>query len=342
MELNERKRAILSAIIRAYAEHGEPIGSKALCDMLDFSVSSATLRNEMSDLCELGYLEQPHTSAGRVPTVLGYKLYISDLMNRDTLSGDMKLIIDALLDGVSGEVGDITSRAGQILSELTGLPVITTSVMSEHDTVKKIELVPMGRRSVLAILITSKGLFKNRICRTSCDVNESFLQKFYSICGTYIIGKPLSLVSPTYAQQVIASAGEISLMALIGDILDMLEEIKRSSLTLRGESNLFRCYSRDGEVQKAMELLSQKDVMLSLLSQVDAPVGVLFGDDTQISELRPATLVVARYSHDGHELGKIGVIGPTRMSYDRVIPSLEYFASKMSKVISETLTDLEE
>ena len=342
MELNGRKRAILSAIIRAYAENGEPIGSKALCDMLDFSVSSATLRNEMSDLCELGYLEQPHTSAGRIPTVLGYKLYISDLMSRDSLSGDMKLIIDSMLDGVSGEVGDITARAGQILSELTGLPVITTSVASEHDTVKKIELVPMGRRSLLAILITSKGLFKNRICRVSADIEADLLQKFYAICNGYIIGKPLLGLSPTYIQQVIALAGDLALMGLIGDIFDMIGDIKRSSLTLRGESNLFRCYSRDGEVQRAMELLSQKDVMLSLLNQIDSPVGVLFGGDTQISELHPATLVVARYSHDGHELGKIGVIGPTRMSYDRVIPSLEYFASKMSKVISDTLTDLED
>jgi transcriptional regulator of heat shock response len=100
--------------------------------------------------------------------------------------------------------------------------------------------------------------------------------------------------------------------------------------------------SRDGEVQRAMELLSQKDVMLSLFNKVTSPVGVLFGDDTEISELQPATLVIARYGHGGHELGKIGVIGPTRMSYDRVIPSLEYFASKMSKVITQNLTDLED
>ncbi len=342
MELNDRKRAILSAIIRAYAENGEPIGSKALCDMLDFSVSSATLRNEMSDLCELGYLEQPHTSAGRIPTVRGYKLYINDLMSRDTLSGDMKLIIDAMLDGIAGEVGDITARAGQILTELTGLPVITTSVMSDRDTVKKVELIPMGRRSALVLLITSNGILKNRICRISGEISEQFLNGFYGFCGDYIIGKPLSSLSPTYLQQMIAAAGNLSLMSLIGDIFDMINEIKRSSFALRGESNLFRCYSRDGDVQRAMELLSQKDVMLSLLSQVTSPVGVLFGDDTEISELQPATLVIAKYSHGGHELGKIGVIGPTRMSYDRVIPSLEYFASKMSKVISETLTDLED
>ncbi len=342
MELNDRKRAILSAIVRAYAESGEPIGSKALCDMLDFSVSSATLRNEMSDLCELGYLEQPHTSAGRVPTVLGYKLYISDLMNRDSLSSDMKLIIDALLEGISGDALDITARAGQILSELTGLPVITTSVTSEQDTVKKIEIVPISRRSLLAILITSKGILKNRICKIGSEISSAFFEKFYAFAGEYIIGKPLGSLSPVYLQQLASKAGSLSVMSLAGDIFEMISEIRCSNLTLRGESNLFRCYSRDGEVQRAMELLSQKDTMLSLLSKIDDPVGVIFGGDTEISELQPATLIVARYSHGGRELGKIGVIGPTRMSYDRVIPSLEYFASKMSKVISETLTDLED
>jgi heat-inducible transcriptional repressor len=296
----------------------------------------------MSSLCELGYLEQPHTSAGRVPTVRGYKLYISDLMNRDSLSGEMKLIIDAMLDGISGETGDITARAGQILSELTGLPVITTSVMSEHDSVKKIEVIPMGRHSVLAVVITSKGMLKNRICRVGDEITASLIEKFYELCSTYIIGKQLSSLSPTYLQQTVALSGSLSLMSLAADVFGMISDIKHSSLTLRGESNLFRCYSRDGEVQRAMELLSQKDVMLSLFNKVTSPVGVLFGDDTEISELQPATLVIARYGHGGHELGKIGVIGPTRMSYDRVIPSLEYFASKMSKVITQNLTDLED
>ena len=341
MELSERKRAILSAIIRAYVENGEPIGSKALCDMLDLSLSSATLRNEMSDLCELGYLEQPHTSAGRIPTVLGYKLYINDLMHRDTVSGEMKLIIDSLLEGISGEIGDITARAGQILSELTGLPVITSSVTDEHDTVKKIELLPMGRNSVLAVLITSHGILKNKICRVEGG-SQRVAEKFYSLCSAYIIGKELALLTPTYSQQLMAAAGDISLLSLIAGIFDMIDEVKRSSLSVKGESNLFRCYSRDGEVQRVMELISQKDVMLSLLDRVNAPIGVLFGGDTDISELHPATIIIAGYGRGGHEFGKIGVIGPTRMSYDRVIPSLEYFADKMSKVISRTLTDLED
>ncbi len=337
MELNERKRAILSAIISAYTQHGEPIGSKALCDMLDFTLSSATLRNEMSDLCELGYLEQPHTSAGRVPTVLAYKLYIDNLMKRDALSGDMKLIIDSMLSNISGGVDDIALKASQILSELTGLTVITSRRADLDDKVKRIAFIPMGRRSVLIVLMTENGVMKS--CSLRCDVEASpaLTQEMQRICDRYIVDRQLSALTKTYLQQIITFADDISVLSFIAPLFELIEDAKSSKIMLRGESKLFRCISHDGEVLRLMELLSQKELMLSLLSSVDSPVGVLFGNDTDINELKPATIVLAKYGTEGHTLGQIGVIGPTRMSYDRLIPSLEYFAEKMSEVIGETL-----
>lgn len=337
MELNERKRAILSAIISAYTKYGEPIGSKALCNMLDFNLSSATLRNEMSDLCELGYLEQPHTSAGRIPTILGYKLYIDDLMKRDSLSGEMKLIIDSMLDGVSGGVDDITAASSQMLSELTGLPVITSVISDINDEVKKIAFIPMGRQSVLTVLVTANGIMKSKVYKCCKEIDDQLIAGMYSLCDKYIIGKPLCTLTKTYLQQIIAFADGISMISLIASLFELIEDAKRSNVTLRGESNLFRYHTRDGEVQRLMELLAQKDKMLSLISNIDTPVGVLFGNDTDINELKPATIVLAKYNADGHELGQIGVIGPTRMLYDHLIPSVEYFATKMSKVISEAL-----
>ncbi len=342
MELNQRKRAILSAIVRAYVESGEPIGSKALCDMLDFSLSSATLRNEMSDLCALGYLEQPHTSAGRIPTVLGYKLYIDDLMKRDAVSGETKLIIDSLLEGASGGIDDITQHASQVLSELTGLPVLTSTVTHEDDTVKRIELMPVGRHSLLILIITANGITKSKLLKNAGVLKSDILTRFRNLCKEHIVGKPFSVLSRSYSQRIIASAGDLSLMTLTASLFDMIHDAHQSRLSLRGESNLFRCYNHDGEVQRLMELLSQKELMLSLMSSVSSPVGVLFGNDTEINELKPATIVLAKYSTGRHELGHIGVVGPVRMSYDKVIPSLEYFASRMSKMISDTLTDLED
>lgn len=337
MELNPRKRAILEAIINSYVEKGEPVGSKALCDMLDFSLSSATLRNEMSDLCALGYLEQPHTSAGRIPTTQGYKLYIDDLMNRDAVSGETKLIIDSLLEGLSGDVQDITHQAGQILSDLMGLPALTLTQSDSANTVKRIEAVPMGPRSVLLVLMTSNGLVKSRMLRGDLPPTADFFERFGEVCRLYIIGKPLSQLNRSYSQQIIARSGDFSMLGPIAALFDMIEDADRSTFALRGESNLFRCYKQEGQAHRLMSLLSQKELMLSLCTRLTEPIGVLFGTDTDISELKSATIVLARFGDGKRELGRIGVIGPTRMSYERVIPSLEYFAEKLSKVICDSL-----
>lgn len=337
VELNERKRAILSAIIGAYTQHGEPIGSKALCDMLDFTLSSATLRNEMSDLCELGYLEQPHTSAGRIPTVLAYKLYIDNLMKRDAVSGDMKLIIDSMLSNVSGGVDDIALSASQILSELTGMPVITSRVADLSDKIKRVAFMPLGLRSLLIVLMTENGIVKSTSLRCDIGANPQITEQLRNLCEEHIVGKPLSTLTKTYLQQMLTFADDISIISLVAPLFELIEDAKSSKIMLRGESKLFRCCNHDGEVFRLFETLSQKELMLSLLSSVDSPVGVLFGNDTDINELKPTTIVLAKYGSGGHTLGQIGIIGPTRMSYDRLIPSLEYFAEKMSEVISESL-----
>lgn len=337
MELNERKRAILSAIIGAYTQHGEPIGSKALCDMLDFTLSSATLRNEMSDLCELGYLEQPHTSAGRIPTVLAYKLYIDDLMQRDTVSGDMKLIIDSMLSNISGGVDDIALSASQILSELTGMPVITSRVADLSDKIKRVAFMPLGARSILIVLMTENGIVKSTSLRCDMNSNPQITEELQTLCEEHIANKPLSILTKTYLQQMITFADDISIISLLAPLFELIEDAKSSKIILRGESKLFRYFNHEGEVFRLFELLSQKELMLSLFSSVESPVGVLFGNDTDINELKPTTIVLAKYGTGENTLGQIGVIGPTRMSYDRLIPSLEYFAEKMSEIIKDTL-----
>lgn len=341
MELNERKRAILAAVIKSYIERGEPIGSKALCDVLDLSLSSATLRNEMSDLCELGYLEQPHTSAGRIPTALGYKLYISDLMNQAPVSSDMKLIIDSKLEGLCGDVDEITLRASDCLSDMLRLPVIISSQSDERNTVKRIELLSMGRRLLFAVLITSNGMVKNRMLHLSGELSPETAAKFQSVCEEYIIGRPLSEMTRTHFQTV-AMAGGISLMSLNAALFEMIEESKNSQFSLRGESNIFHCFGHSFESRGLIDLLSQKERMLSLLSQVEEPVGVIFGNDTGIDEFRSSTLVVAKYKAGENTLGHIGVVCPMRIGYEWLIPSVEYFAKRMSKAINETLTDLED
>ena len=308
-----------------------------MCDMLDFTLSSATLRNEMSDLCHLGYLEQPHTSAGRIPTVLAYKLYIDNLMKRDAVSGDMKLIIDSMLSNISGGVDDIALSASQILSELTGMPVITSRIADLSDRVKRVAFMPLGAKAILIVLMTENGIVKSTSLRCDINSNPQIIEQLRNLCEEHIVNKPLISLTKTYLQQLITFTDDISIISLIAPLFELIEDSKSSKIILRGESKLFRCCNHDGEVFRLFELLSQKELMLSLFSSVESPIGVLFGNDTDINELKPTTIVLAKYGTAEHTLGQIGIIGPTRMSYERLIPSLEYFAKKMSEVISESL-----
>ena len=341
MELSERKRAILAAIIKSYIERGEPVGSKALCDILDLSLSSATLRNEMSDLCSLGYLEQPHTSAGRVPTALGYKLYISDLMKQSPVSNDMRFMIDATLEELSGDVDDIMLRASDYLSDMLQLPVIISSMSDERNVIKRAEVLPMGRRLLFLVLITSNGVVKNRLLHTNGDMPQELLEKFQSVCKEYIIGKQLCELSKTYLQTM-AMAGGIQLMGLTAALSEIIEDSKHPQFRLRGESNIFEAFERSFESRGMIELLSQRDRMLSLLTKAPKPIGVVFGNDTGIEEFRSSTLVVSEYKAGDNTLGHIGVVCPMRIGYEWLIPLVKYFADRMSKVIDKTLTDLED
>ena len=341
MTLSERKKAILAAVINSYIRFGEPISSKALCDILDLSLSSATLRNEMSDLCSLGYLEQPHTSAGRIPTALGYKFYISDLMKNEPLSGETRLLIDTMLEELGGTFDGVAHRVGDVLSGLLQLPVIISFKASGDSTVKRVELSAIGNHLLVIVIGTSQGVVENRMLHVGGGNLARTMEDFQRLCNEYIIGRPLDSLSRTYFQTV-ATAGGISLMEINSVLFDMIEHIKEPRVIIRGESNLLHRFERSFELRGLIDLLSQKERMLSLLSKTDSPVGVVFGNDTGVSEFHSSTMVVAEYSAGDSRLGKIGVICPMRTDYESLIPSVEYFAKKMSLAITDTLKALED
>ncbi len=343
MELNARKKAILSAIVRTYIETGEPIGSKALCSILGLGLSSATLRNEMSELGELGYLEQPHTSAGRVPTSKGYRLYVEDVMRNETVSPEMRQAIDAVLSHLTGDPEQIPAEAGERLSELTGLPVLSATVASEEATVHRVEILPMGKRTALLVLLTSDQTARSRLCRTAVNLSDALLDRFRRLCDDRVVGTPLCDLTASCLQSLVASAsGSLELLPLLTCLFDMAAELSRARLSFRGESNLFSFYKQDDEVRRLLELIARRDAILSLLSELNRPVGVIFGDDTSYDALKPSSLVVASYRSGDKTIGRIGVLGPVRMSYNNLIPGVAYYAQKLSQLMSNALKDMED
>ncbi len=344
MELTPRKKIILSEIVKAHIAHGEPVGSKFLCQTAGLGLSSATIRNEMSDLCEMGYLEQPHTSAGRVPTAAGYRMYITGLLDKNTLSGPMQASIDRAIEKVAGDPENMTATAGQVLSELTGFTTVAMTMPEDNAFVKRVELLPMGKRMVLLVLVTSDGIARSRICRTGESLTATVIRSFDRIVATMVVGKELGEFNGVFLQTVAARMGDhtLVLMPLITTLFEMIETVCHSQLALKGESNLYSAYKKEGDARRIVEFLSRRDAILSILSEIPDPVSVVFGDEYGIEELKPSSMVVAKFGGNDKNVGRIGVIGPTRMAYEDLIPSISYFAKQLGKVLEQSIRDLDD
>ena len=344
MELTQRKKIILSEIVRMHIAYGEPVGSKMLCQMIDLGLSPATVRNEMSDLCEMGYLEQPHTSAGRIPTAAGYRIYVTELLGNNSLSEPIKNSIDQTIKKVAEFPEDITSLASQALSDLTGFPAVSLTIPEKSAYVKRVELLPMGKRTALLVLVTSDGVARSRICRTGETLSKTAIAVFDRIIAKEIVGRELSAFSGGFLQTVAVKTGEygLSLMPLLSVLFEMIDNVCHLELDLKGESNIYAHYNKESDARKIVEFISRRDTILSILSEIPDPVSVVFGDDCGIEALKPSSMVVAKFGGGNNRVGRIGVVGPTRMDYEDIIPSISYFAKQLGKVLEQSLHDLDD
>lgn len=343
MELTPRKKIILSEIVKAHIAHGEPVSSKLLCQTTDLGLSSATIRNEMSDLSAMGYLEQPHTSAGRIPTASGYRMYVTGLLDKDTPSQPMQKSIDKVIQKVADDPENITALAGQALSDLTGFTAVSMTIPEANAFIKRVELLPMGKRTALLVLVTSDGIARSRICRTNESLSATALRIFDRLAAVDIIGKELYDFSGAFLQTLAAKTGEfaLTLVPLLSILFEMIETVRRSQLDLRGESNLYSVYNKEGDARRIVEFISRRDAIVSILSEIPDQVSVVFGDDCGVEALKPSSMVVAKFGGGDNRVGRIGVIGPTRMAYEDLIPSISYFAKQLGRVLEQSIKDLE-
>ncbi len=344
MELSDRKKIILGSLIKYYIKTGEPVGSKSLLELTGLGVSPATLRNEMSELCELGLLCQPHTSAGRQPTSIGYSFYFEKLMNRREVPYDLQLIIDKMLSDAAKDPENLASVAGQFLSELTGLPTLMATVTKEETFVKRINILPMGRRTVLLLLITSDGQAISRICRSAFNLAPDALLHFEKLLSYYVIGTELNKFSNVFLQALVSRTGDLSLflMPLLSSVFEMVEELQAKSVHVKGESNIVKCYENENDARNILSLLTKQDELFTMLANTRDDIEIIFGDQVGIPEMQSSSIVVSKYRLGNEDIGRIGVIGPVRMAYEQLVPTIEYFALKLGTVMTQAMRDLEE
>lgn len=318
MELSERGLAILETVVSSYIESGEPVGSEALREALGTSLSSATLRNELKDLCEKGYLSQPHTSAGRVPTSEAYRLYIS--LGSEEPSRDTRDKIDGMLLSASRDPAHLFDLAAEMLARFTGFPAVLAVTPAKGDRAAKVRALPAGRRTALLLLVSEAGAAKSAFCRVPGEITPALLDAFSLAVERYVADVPLSALGEP------PRLADPSLDALLAAVYAMAEDLSRENVSFGGD---------------AYSLLPCRGELLRFLSDMDEDVGVIFGDSTGVEALGQYSVVAARYNPGGHSAGRVGVVGPVRMEYRSMLPSVRYFADRLGEVARETISDME-
>lgn len=341
--LDERKLKVLYAIINSYVDSAEPIGSRTISKNFDLGVSSATIRNEMSDLEDLGYLSKPHSSAGRIPSDKGYRLYVDDLLQFKTSNLDSKMdeVLTKHLTSEINEMDELIKNAAKMLSDLTNYTSIVASPKIKGIDVEKIQLVPVENIGILILIICKNGLIKNSIVKvnsslSSDDLNtiSNYLNKKLSNLSTEeIINK---LDNNIFVEKDNPYIYVIEL--LTPHIKSLLEELISVDLYSEGLINILN-FPEYKDVEKAKEFMSfvdNKELLLDVLlkSSTSEDINIIIGDENIYSPIKDISIITATYRTDGKTIGKIGLIGPTRMDYLNLIKIVKVFSDNITEVIN--------
>ena len=334
--VDARKRRILSAVVDLYIRTGEPVGSKTISQLPDIHVSAATVRNDMAVLEELGYLEQPHTSAGRVPTFNGYRMYIEEISAEGTLPQEERDRLDEMLGDESQLTEDlILQSATTALSQITKCATVVSNFAPKYSVISKVDVIPTGKRMYVVRLITSDGKIKNRACRLQFDLTHEHMDFFKHFMEENLEGVSVSDLSEEKLEQMITAMGTymMTLSPLVQGICEMSKDLQQNELYMTGEQNLFSCDDLDkAEVAKFM---MHKQELSGLLDDSFQGIKVMFGEEGNDFVIGNSSMIVSKYQKGDHTAGSLGVIGPMRLNYAKVIPYIEYFTEKISHLISD-------
>ncbi len=339
--LTERKKQILAIIIERYIATAEPVGSKAICSYMGNAVSSATIRNDMADLVELGLLEQPHTSAGRVPSQAGYRYYVDNLMTSYELGVDEQERIKIWLQSFSGEPDKLLEKAGNILAELTNCVAVSSSPSDDEAFIRRIELVPLSDHTAMIVLLATSGILKSAVVRCEGEINVEIAEIFYNICQTYFTGRNVADISLTFIQTLVASLGDkVFIMSpFLCAISDLCGAVKTTEIHLKGQNNILNHTELSEDAFRLMDFMHRGTPLESIINSQKKPLNVSIGTENPYRELRNSTTIFSKYSVGERDSGAIGIIGPTRLDYARLISTIRYLAGVIGTMLTETLDE---
>ena len=343
MELTERKKKVLRSVVDLYIRTAEPVGSKAITELPDMKYSSATIRNEMAELTTMGYLEQPHTSAGRIPSAAGYRLYVDELMSDYRLSIDETRSISTAIEEKMQRVDKMVEKVAKLVSQATDLPAISVASRHGSATVKRFDLILAGQGSVILVVMLSSDEVVNKLIKLPVSVAETDTKLLGAVLNAAMTGLTADEFTAELLEKVMAAAGVAA--ALVPVIVDFTTDILRRSgstnMAIAGHSRLLGL-PEYRDVDKAQKVLSSIDEdALSNLPAVmmnEHGTKVLVGPENVAQELKDTSVVMTKFDIGDGMQGMIGVVGPTRMDYAKVTARLSYFAESLSKLFTKPET----
>jgi heat-inducible transcriptional repressor len=338
MELNNRARKVLLALVKSYIGRPEPVGSRYLTKAHDFKLSSATIRNIMADLEEMGYLEQPHTSAGRVPTDIGFRFFVDSLAIKDRNSE-----ADRLFNSISGKLRHLKDDVNAMLAEVTSqmadvthCAVFAVPLRPENTTLNRVQLFRYKGSKTVAVLLTNEGLITNRVIDTDFGLSQKELDRVVDFLNSEYSGYTISEIRQSIRERVAEEKALRDIlvtqcMKITGEAL----AFSGSDIIMAGVPELIGLPEFSTRINSIARAIEDKKRILSILERVSGSgeVSVLIGGENSESEFSDFSIVTAEYMQGDRPLGRVGMIGPTRMDYQRAIPMVGSMAKYISSVI---------
>ena len=332
--LDDRKKKVLQAIVEEYINTAEPVSSNALTNNYGLNYSSATIRNEMADLEKKGYLDKTHTSSGRIPSEKGYRYYVDELMKDDDISLEEIKYISSKLETKVNEIEELTKIAANTISEVTHYTTLSIGPKNDEQIIEEIKFVPLGQRMIMAVILTESGLVKETIIKFDEDITEKQVETVNYMFNQKLKGKPLETIKGPLEDYLFDE-----MTYSVNVIKPIIEQIKKvieedSKIYLEGTNKSFDLPEFNSlEVAKNfVNVLDTKELMQDMLNSGFAQdINVYIGNENEKDELKDFSIVTFKHKVGNKDLGTIGIIGPKRIDYSKVISVMKYISKKLDE-----------
>lgn len=344
MMLDDRKLKILQAIIQSYITSAEPIGSRTISKRFDLGISSATIRNEMSDLEDLGYLVQPHTSAGRIPSDKGYRLYVNRILQSSNIGFILRHDLKIKFLEEIGEVEQLIYNAAKILSKVTNYTSLAITPQIKKSQLKHIQLVPIDDTKILVVIVTNAGIVKNTVLRTDSSISSDHLNIISNYLNDRLKDCNIGEIDHRLLDKLISEMHEFkkSILDIIPILMHTLDDTDEIGVFLNGVTKIFD-FPEYNDVEKARNFISfvenKPNILEMMLGEGQNDIDITIGNENNYEEIKNCSVITATYSLNGKTIGKIGVIGPTRMDYSNVISVVRSLSLDLNQIIKKHFTE---